>query len=123
MINDSSGTGTNATSGLWGLLGGGEPSKRMTRSEVLSRLETATPDSYDGGTDCLTRDLYLMFRDHPETLALEDHELDPAFKRHATPAGLDAYEGCTGFMWGFAVNQARWLLQQEPVPNPAVFEI
>ena len=29
----------------------------------------------------------------------------------------------TGFMWGFAYNQARWLRYEEPESNPAIIEI
>jgi hypothetical protein len=40
----------------------------------------------------------------------------------AVAVGLEraAFEGATGFMWGFAVNQARWLMGQHPGANPAI---
>ena len=38
--------------------------------------------------------------------------------------GVDlATLGLTGFMWGWAVNAARYALNELPVPNPAILEI
>lgn len=31
--------------------------------------------------------------------------------------------GLTGFLWGFAVQTAAYLLEQAPVPNPAIITI
>lgn len=43
---------------------------------------------------------------------------------HLKTAGyLDAYEGCTGFQWGWAVNAARKVLGLGAVPNPAILEV
>lgn len=39
-----------------------------------------------------------------------------------TEGKLDAL-GPTGFMWGWAVNTARWITGQPPVPNPAIITL
>ena len=44
-------------------------------------------------------------------------------KTVAEPDELKALEDSTGFMWGFAVNTARWLCDEAPVSNPALVSI
>lgn len=67
-----------------------------------------------------------QIRAHPESLdwrRVDDRDLSEAFKTVATPEEMTAYEGCTGFMWGWAVNAAKYVVGAPPVANPAIIEI
>ncbi len=44
-------------------------------------------------------------------------------KESATDREREAFGGATGFMAGFAYNQARWLLGLPPRPNPAILTV
>lgn len=49
---------------------------------------------------------------------VRDNRHDPIAK-----TGDRAYQGCTGFMWGWAANAARYVHFQPPGPNPAIVTI
>lgn len=53
----------------------------------------------------------------------DDRNLCEAFKATATSDELAAYGSCTGFMWGWAVNAAKYIMGAPPVPNPAIMTI
>ena len=61
---------------------------------------------------------------------------DPADSPEGRPVGPDLYGevnaytegklsdlGLSGFQWGWAVNCAKWILNEPPVPNPAIITI
>lgn len=146
MGGDGSELGVTAERALKTILGG-DPSpteeEEQAPEQVAERVKAATADSYAGATDCLTRAMLRLFEQREETRVWPSERVtaesvyDPetntfsnlapdlyaAAKEVATPEELDAFEGCTGFMWGFAVNQARWLTGQHPGSNPAIVTI
>lgn len=64
------------------------------------------------------------WKSEPEMVYVEHtNSLWDAAKEVASPGEKKAMENATGFMAGFAYNQARWLLDLPPAPNPALLEI
>jgi hypothetical protein len=64
-----------------------------------------------------------QIREHPDALdwrRVDDRDLSEAFEAVATPEEMEAYEDCTGFMWGWAVNAAKYVVGASPVANPAI---
>ena|SRR6266487_2805928 len=141
MGSDGAGLGITADRALETILGG-DPSptedEEQTPEQVRARIETATPDTYGGATDCMTRAVLRLFAQREDTQVWPTDRtydtIDGKFqavgpdlyseaKTVATPDELTAFDGCTGFMWGFAVNQARWLSGQHPGGNPAIVTI
>lgn len=167
-MGDGSNLGISADRALKTILGG-EPeptgAEEQTAEQVRERIATATPDSYGGATDCLTRAVLRLFdqreecqvwpsspeyawtlpdgtrltndeararglweRSHGDMVDAETGarwgahgpDLFATAKEVATEEERKAFEGSTGFMWGFAVNQARWLLGQHIGSNPAI---
>jgi hypothetical protein len=141
MSVDGTELGITADRALATILGG-EPSpdveEQQTPGQVRERIEAAVPGSYGGATDCLTRAVLRLFTRREETQVWPTDstydtvdgkfqsvgpDLFSAARAVASPQELEAFDGCTGFMWGFAVNQARWLLGQHPGANPAILTI
>lgn len=141
MASDGSDLGIDADRALKTILGGEpapEDDERQTPQQVEARVAAARPDSYGGATDCITRAVLRLFAQRPETRAWPtdpsyDHSKTPsvmlgpdlfgATKEVADDAESKAIDGCTGFMWGFAVNQARWLFSLPTHGNPAIISL
>jgi len=146
MGTDGSDLGVTAERALSTILGGDplpDEDEQQTPEQVTERIKMATPDSYAGATDCMTRAVLRLFEQREETRVWPSERVTPesvydpdtntfsnlapdlyaAAKEAATADEVEAFEGCTGFMWGFAVNQARWLTGQHPGSNPAVVTI
>jgi hypothetical protein len=140
-MGDGTNLGIDAERALKTILGG-EPSpgeaEQQTPEQVRARVEAAKPTSYSGATDCLTRAVLRLFAEREDTQVWPTDpgydtidgkfqavgpNLFDAAKGVATPDEAEAFDGCTGFMWGFAVNQARWILGQHPGANPAIVEL
>lgn len=52
-----------------------------------------------------------------------DDSLFDAARAEAADDEVAVFDGCTWFMVGFAYNQAHWLLELPPQPNPALLTI
>lgn len=118
----------------------------------LKAATIADCNSYDGGATYCGKLVLDFYEAHPEALewpAEQQYEVSdepPADgkgfqmgEKWHVPIGPDLYESVkthstkedyekcfselTGFMWGWAVNAARYALSQRPVPNPALVEI
>jgi hypothetical protein len=112
---------------------GGKPvpaeSERAERREIRERITAAAARGGDprGYGDCadMAAGMVLAFfeRKHPnERVGFSNHEalFDEVDKfTDGKLRGLDL----TGFMWGWAVNAARFVLEQPPVSNPAIIDL
>ena len=152
MSNDGANMGVDSERALKTILGG-EPSPEppedveAKREDVRQRLEQAKPTSYNGASECIARAVLRLYNNQPETRewpAEQKYEwpkdengnlvyidsptitgpnLWDAVKEIAEEEELVAMNGATGFMWGWAVNCARWLFDLPEVPNPAIVTI
>lgn len=50
-------------------------------------------------------------------------DLYDRLKDRLSPEDAEFIGGCTGFMWGWAVNAARAVMELPPVPNPAIITV
>lgn len=104
-------------------------------------------DSYSRGADYMAGAVLAYFTEHPEAkdwptdqeyerdsrgqlkygedghLIKVGPDLYSEVKAYAGPAGTRVFEDCTGFMWGWAVNCARWVSDLPPHANPAILTI
>lgn len=60
--------------------------------------------------------------DDMEFRKVDDRDLYAELKA-ARPDLSSTFEGLTGFMWGWAVNAAKYVVGEPPVPNPAIITI
>lgn len=139
--------GVGAERALQTILGGeDQPSadERTTPQQMAAYLLSASSEahSYDEGARLAGRIVLEYLQMHPEDAAL------PADDKHEWPNGWDAPSvivapgihgqmerkepgaieklrslGLTGFMWGWAVNAAKYALDLPPVANPAIVTI
>lgn len=131
-MTDGSNLGIDARRALDTILGGGAPSpgpeEQKSKEEVLAIVTEAyenpnvwanTKFSYAGVTNAMTGALLAMYEAQPETKDLEDPW--KALMEFVTPEFSNkTLDQCSGFMWGFAVNQARWLSDLPIGGNPAI---
>jgi len=99
------------------------------------------PTDYDDAARYTAKFLLVTLRAHPE-IAVQPVESELDFKnstpdniivtrkgwsdllKEVDPTGYEkAVNGISGFMWGWAVNAARYVLDLHEVPNPAIIEI
>lgn len=136
-MSDGATQGITAHRALQTILGG-EPApdaaEEQTPEQVRARLMAATADSYGGAADCIARAMLRVLesdesaRDLPESgfVAVGEPYVESLWDRAraaAEPNEVAAFDGATGFMAGFAYNQARWILGRPPQPNPAIITI
>ena len=133
------------------VLGGEQPKRRMTTMEQRAYLESAPdrPESYDDGARLAGKLVLEFLERHPEASEMpaenqgefgrlpdgepnwEDYRviregLYDYMKKAESVWFVDhttAFDGLTGFMWGWAVNAARRCLELLPVENPAIVEV
>lgn len=153
MSQDGADLGVDAGTALSAVFGGDQPSEKSHRSPDQMRaylMEQTGPSDY-GGTaayvgklifEALLEDphraTYPMnteydwdaihatpdydvetMRAHTITKSLDDHLRE---EKPELMAEIDAL-GITGFMWGWAVNAARYCVELQPQPNPAIVSI
>jgi hypothetical protein len=100
--------------------------------------ESEGGDSYGRAADYLAGAVLAYFTERPEargwptdrTYETVDGKYVPVgpdlygeVKAFAGEAGRRVFEDCTGFMWGWGVNTARWVCDLPPNPNPAIMTI
>jgi len=150
-MSDGAQQGIGAERALGTILGG-QPApsedEGMSREALEARIMVAPypPESYDDAALYTAKFILTALRAHPEiqTAPVEDAydfsgiELGqrmpdvipltqkgwPALLKEIDPAGYDAaVDEITGFMWGWATNAARYILDLPEVPNPAIITI
>ncbi len=145
-MSDGAQQGIGAKRALDTILGG-EPAP--TKEEGMSREEmeraimavSTPPADYNDMALFTAKFILTTLRAHPEiarapvdTVYDWDHVVEghPTIARKGwvelfeemDPAGYNAaVEGITGFMWGWACNAARYVLDLPEVPNPAIITI
>lgn len=169
-MTDGSNMGISVKQALGAVLGDPEEAEgeEITPEQALARINAATPNSYEGGADCMARAVLRLFEQKPIAKTwptnrrcawilpsgelISDHQVheqgiwqrakgmvDPVTsarwdyvegpdlfteaERIATEDEKSAFDGCTGFMWGFAANQARWISGVPIHGNPAIIEV
>ena len=140
MSSDGAHLGINAEDSMKAVLGGEQPKKRMSPIEMREYLMSQEgPGGYDGtAAYCAKLVLEAMLADPSLASIPADTKWDfnapkvdgkyvvitkglyETLKERGTP--LDQLD-LTGFMWGWAVNAARYCVELEPVPNPAIITI
>ena len=142
--SDGAHEGISAEEAMRGAIGGEQPTTRLTSDQMRALLEGAplTPDGYDDGANAAARLVLEFLERHPEALAMPS---DSEYEWHGEDATLkieglyeymkrvepdwfaahheNIWNELTGFMWGWAVNAARYVLSAPPVPNPALVVI
>ncbi len=151
MSDDGAHLGYGTEAALRGALGGEEPARRMTVTEMRAYIEAAParPRSYDDAGRAAAKVILDFLERHPEASDLPA-DSDGAFdldesgnivpdSYHMVREGLwdylrriepdlyarhrkTVFAELTGFSWGWAVNAARRCLELTPVPNPAIVE-
>lgn len=145
-MSDGAHQGIGAERALKTILGG-EPAptkdEGADRESMERRILSVTypPTTYDDAALYTARFILTTLRAHPEIASQPvDSELDlknstPVhiimsrkgwgdLLKEADPVGYAAaVEGITGFMWGWAVNAVRYVLDLPAVSNPAIIEI
>jgi hypothetical protein len=123
--------------------------KTMSPVEMRAKLEAQEqPEGYDGTATYAGKLILHFLLDDPSRASIPNENVydREAFRRDGKPwdkfsdyivqAGLyevmrDAGEpwaevtrlDLTGFMWGWAVNAARYCVELPPVPNPAIITV
>lgn len=126
MGSDGAHQGIDAQRALETILGGKDPpgkDEEEMREQVRARiLNAATPDgpspeTYGAAADAIAKAMLALLDKEPS--AAVDADLYGRL-----PDGFDDWlGGATGFQVGWAVNCVRWLLEKEPVRNPALITI
>lgn len=102
----------------------------VTTGEMADRIMATTRESVNEARDNGDpREAYSRAAEYAAKLILEYYLADPKRVQDTDPYEAmkwDGYDldplGMTGFMWGWAVNAARAILELPPVPNPAILE-
>lgn len=149
MSDDGAHLGYGMEAALKGALGGEEPPKRMTTAEMREYILTAPifPQDYDDAGRSVAKAVLLFLERHPEasdmpadsepewpvgadgtpdwtaTPTIKVEGLYDYIKRTEPGWGANAFDGMTGFMWGWGVNAARRCLELPPVANPAIVTV
>jgi len=108
--------------------------ERRSTGELASLIEASTLDHfpahdaiddthYDAQALFAAKCVIWTMRSYPHLAAVDDEELYREVKRLASPAARLSLGSLTGFMWGWAVNAARAVLELEPLPNPAIVDV
>jgi len=127
--------------------------ERETRAQMSARLRSATltPDSYDGAATAYARIVLEAYEKYPQLRYLpvegeylkgadgkmvwfkgrESQSVKVALSLHDVLKQIHAgdtvreavFSGLTGFMVGWGVNAARYCLDLDPQPNPALVMI
>ena len=93
---------------------------------------TATAESYENCAHFAAKVLLGVARRDPVAFgkALDafraepfSREIEALMTREERNTLFEGRWGVTGFMWGWAVNTVAYLLEQPPVPNPAIWTI
>ncbi len=124
MSDDGADLNMPAAGAMKAALGGDQP-ERLSDEAFEAMIRQATDaGSYDGCANVAARAVLEHLEAHPEHLALDaEGGLYDHVKASASAEAKAAFSEMTGFMWGWAVNAARHILKQKPVPNPAIVEI
>ena len=139
MSDDGAQMGVDAESAMNAALGGPQPEKVSTMAETAERIRaTTTANSYSEAADyCAHLILDWLEADPSRAQGPTEnvYEDDPETGRMAWPAvvlehgwydrmkddGIPLDQlALTGFMWGWAVNAARAIVELPEVPNPAI---
>lgn len=153
MSSDGAHVGVGAERALSTILGGEpEPAetgeKTMSPVEMRKHLEAAQPNFYDGTAAYAGKLILHFLLDDPTRTSIPTENVydmerfraegEPwnRFGEYLSEPGLyevmkDAGEpwneigrlDLTGFMWGWAVNAARYCVELPPKPNPALLTI
>jgi hypothetical protein len=75
---------------------------------------------YKGTNNLIPRGQHIPY--NAEYRRVDDRDLYSELKR-TRPDLIRVFEELTGFQWGWAVNAAKTILGQPPVPNPAIVTI
>lgn len=120
-------------------MGAPEPKRKDSTSEMAARIMSSTgPSGYDGTAEYCAKLIVEWLSEDPSraqgppenvyesgpngewTGTVTERGWYDRMKADGIPLGqLDL----TGFMWGWAVNAARAIVELPPVPNPAIIEL
>ena len=111
------------------MTGGGRRMPEITPEEWIVRLDERGPDNrggYEGSAEYASKCLLDAARRDPAVFgaALDQYRANP-YGRDLDELLLDderqfLNSTLTGFQWGWAVGIVAFLLEQGPVPNPAI---
>lgn len=137
-MSDGAHIGIGAERAIGTILGGeAQPTKDERRSPdqmrdwlLAATLNDAT--TYDGAARYASKLVLKYLSADPDRLSLPVENVYDDQYNVVTPGLYDRMKrdgipiddlGLTGFMWGWAVNAARYSLTAPPVPNPAILTI
>ena len=121
-MSDGAHLGMGAEAAMKAVIGGGDgpsdPDAALRELEAEIRRASAEPPmTYDSTANLAARIVLEHLERHPQDRAIDEHEVYQRLRSQLDPLDL------TGFMWGWAVNAARAILELPPVPNPAILVI
>ena len=136
MTDDGAQYGVDAESAMKAALGGEESTPRSTTAEMADRIRATTePTDYSGTADYCAK-LILEWLEADPTRAQGPTEnvyqdgpngewtgnvTEPGWYDRMKADGIPLDQlGLSGFMWGWAVNAARAIVELPEVPNPAI---
>ena len=147
MSSDGAHLGIDAKSALGVILGGKEEpeGKEPIEFEKMVRFAPLGPVKeldYGGGANATARLVLEAYENYPQLTELSDSwvylrgldgkiDWDKPIVLNVTlyevvkklnPEHQELFSSLTGFMWGWAVNAARSILDLGPLPNPAIVE-
>ncbi len=137
-MSDGANLGITAEQALATILGG-EPElpkdDRMTPEQFAEWVRGCPdagsdddPDSYSQGSRLMAKWMLQVMTDDPKrewslSSKMPANDVYKAAKVASPREALWAFEGCTGFMVGWAFNAARSILTLPPVQNPAILTL
>lgn len=142
-MTDGAHLNVKADDAMGKIVGGVEVEEFLTDADFEKMIREAIAIeifSYDGASNRTARlvleayEKYPMLQSQPDSqsyLVDRDGEINYEIKTGVTLYNIikeiypeeEVFSELTGFMWGWAVNAARNILDLEPLPNPALFTI
>lgn len=127
MSDDGADLGMTAEAAVKAVLGGGEEPPTRTPEELRAVIEANQGDGYDGCANRAALAVLQLFETVPASRTWStDDPGDPLYQsvKDGRPDLYDeVWSQMTGFQWGWAVNAAKYIVGEPPVPNPAILVI
>lgn len=144
-MSDGAHQGLRADAAMKAILAGEDPGSPMSETAFEQMIREAPLDQgWDYGTasNAIARLVLKAYEDYPMLREVPDdvqylvdangnkvysikltNSLYDVIKQLYPEHYDDLFSGMTGFMWGWAVNAARSILDLGPLPNPALLTI
>lgn len=143
MSDDGAQLGYGAEDAMKAVIGGEQPTKVTSAGEMGARIMALTEDTYehtyDGTADWTANRIISWLMQDPQRAqsptenvygVRDDGTTDyetiavPGWYDRMKDDGFDLSElGLSGFMWGWAVNAARRMMELPEVSNPAIVSL